>query len=129
MDDLDLDFYKLLFEDLDPEKIRETSVNEPLINWQDKSCDQPLAKYNGKTTIDVIYELVGDTQLDELGVERPEDPRSIWITGMSPGASRCSCAAFRPSVKTGGCSQNQISSGVVSLRSSVKRCMACHSGS
>ena len=26
----------------------------PLINWQDKSCDQPLTKYNGKTTIDVL---------------------------------------------------------------------------
>jgi len=45
-------------------------VIEPLINWQDKSCNQPLAKYGGKTTIDVIYELLKDTQLDELGVDR-----------------------------------------------------------
>src|SRR5687767_6275617 len=48
---------------------------------------------------------------------------------MSPGASTCSRAAFMPSVKTGGCSRNQISSRVSGPRCSVKACIARHVGS
>src|ERR1700693_615487 len=48
---------------------------------------------------------------------------------MSPGANTWARLAFSPSVKTGGCSRNQISSGVVASRSSVKRCMARQVGS
>src|SRR5579863_5389032 len=48
---------------------------------------------------------------------------------MSPGESRCSRLAFNPRVKTGGCSTNQISSGVDASRISVNRCIARQVGS
>src|SRR6185369_5574758 len=48
---------------------------------------------------------------------------------MSPGASTCSGAAFMPSVNTGGCSRNQISSAVSGPRCSVNACIARHVGS
>ncbi len=45
-------------------------VIEPLINWQDKRCDQPIAKYQGKSTIDVISERLQGADLRELGIDR-----------------------------------------------------------
>src|SRR5437868_7251042 len=42
---------------------------------------------------------------------------------------RCARLALSPRVKTGGCSRNQISSGVAASRAPVKRCIARQVGS
>ena len=44
-------------------------VIDPVINWQDKRCDQPLARYGGKTTIDVIMETLDEDGFKDLGID------------------------------------------------------------
>jgi xylulokinase len=44
-------------------------VIDPVINWQDKRCDQPLARYGGKTTIDVIMETLDEGGFKDLGID------------------------------------------------------------
>ena len=44
-------------------------VIEPVINWQDKRCDQPLARYGGKTTVEVIVETLSSPGFEDLGVD------------------------------------------------------------
>jgi len=44
-------------------------VIDPVINWQDKRCDQPLARYGGKTTINVIMETLDVDGFKDLGID------------------------------------------------------------
>lgn len=44
-------------------------VIEPIINWQDKRCDQPLARYAGKTTTQAIVERLGLQGFEDLGID------------------------------------------------------------
>ncbi|MFC2054533.1 FGGY family carbohydrate kinase [Chloroflexota bacterium] len=44
-------------------------VIDPVINWQDKRCDQPLVRYGGKTTIDVIMETLDEGGFKDLGID------------------------------------------------------------
>lgn len=45
-------------------------VIDPIINWQDKRCDQPLLKYLNKTTIEIISEQLADVDTTNLGVDK-----------------------------------------------------------
>jgi xylulokinase len=44
-------------------------VIEPVINWQDKRCDRPLARYAGKTTIQAMVERLGGQGFEDLGID------------------------------------------------------------
>lgn len=46
------------------------AVIEPIINWQDKRCDAPLAKYNGRATIDEATRRLAGLDLTDLGVDK-----------------------------------------------------------
>ena len=41
----------------------------PIINWQDDSCNKPIEKYRGKTTIEKIVELLDSEDFDDLGID------------------------------------------------------------
>jgi xylulokinase len=43
---------------------------DEIINWQDKRADEPLRRYSGKTTIDVINEIASKIDMDALGIDR-----------------------------------------------------------
>jgi xylulokinase len=43
-------------------------VIEPVINWQDKRCDTPLARYGNRTTVEAIMELLAGPEFDDLGI-------------------------------------------------------------
>ncbi|MEW6203462.1 MAG: FGGY family carbohydrate kinase [bacterium] len=40
-----------------------------IINWQDETCNQPLARYGGRTTIDRMLELMGTEGQGDLGID------------------------------------------------------------
>jgi xylulokinase len=42
---------------------------EPVINWQDRRCDLPLACYGGRTTIQAMTDLAAGPEFDDLGVD------------------------------------------------------------
>jgi xylulokinase len=42
----------------------------PLINWQDGRCNKPLKKYNGRTTVEVIEEILGSNNMADLGINK-----------------------------------------------------------
>lgn len=44
-------------------------VIDPIINWQDKRCDAPLARYGNRTTIDRMRELLAGPEFDDLGID------------------------------------------------------------
>ncbi|MGE5603749.1 MAG: xylulokinase [Nitrososphaerales archaeon] len=44
------------------------SVIEPIINWQDKRCDIPLARYDNRTTVEKIIDLLAGHDFDDLGI-------------------------------------------------------------
>ncbi len=46
------------------------AVIEPIINWKDKRCDAPLAKYGGCTTIEEVTRRLAGLDLSALGVDK-----------------------------------------------------------
>lgn len=44
-------------------------IIEPIINWQDKRADLPLARHGNRTTIEVMRGLLAAAEFDDLGVD------------------------------------------------------------
>ncbi len=44
-------------------------VIDPIINWQDKRCDIPLAKYDNRSTVETMMERLAGPEFDDLGVD------------------------------------------------------------
>jgi xylulokinase len=44
-------------------------VISPIINWKDDSCNKPIIKYGGKTTVEKIVEILGRDGLEDLGID------------------------------------------------------------
>lgn len=41
-----------------------------IINWQDERCNRPVAKFDGRTTIKRMLEIIPDDLADDLGIDR-----------------------------------------------------------
>jgi xylulokinase len=41
----------------------------PLINWQDGRCNEPLKKYNDKNTLEIMMEILGGKDFEDLGID------------------------------------------------------------
>lgn len=44
-------------------------VIEPIINWQDKRCDAPLARYGDRSTVETMMERLAGPEFDDLGID------------------------------------------------------------
>jgi xylulokinase len=44
-------------------------IIEPVINWQDKRCNVPLARYGNRSTIEAMLEMLAGPEWDDLGVD------------------------------------------------------------
>ena len=44
-------------------------VIDPIINWQDKRCDIPLAKYDNRSTVETMMERLAGPEFDDLGID------------------------------------------------------------
>ena len=44
-------------------------IIDPLINWQDQRGAAPLARYGGRTTVDMLRELLDGPDFDDLGLD------------------------------------------------------------
>lgn len=49
---------------------KDKRVFKDFMSWQDRSGDYPLNRYGGRSTVDIINELVSSTEKDELGIDR-----------------------------------------------------------
>lgn len=45
------------------------AVIDPIINWQDQRGAMPLARYGNRTTVEVLRELLGGPDFDDLGID------------------------------------------------------------
>jgi xylulokinase len=41
---------------------------DPIINWQDQRCEVPLVRYDNRTTVEVMREILADRDFDDLGI-------------------------------------------------------------
>ena len=41
---------------------------DPIINWQDRRCEVPLARYSDRTTVEVMRDLIDRFRLRDLGI-------------------------------------------------------------
>ncbi len=44
-------------------------IIDPIINWQDKRCDVPFAKYGNRSTVEMIMSLLAGPEFDDLGID------------------------------------------------------------